>query len=71
MRIGAIKTELSVLNKSIDEWTKKAIDANDKDAEYQRLKDALTRTSTSYDKLAGRDQLDRRFQEPHPGKFPS
>ena len=51
VRIGAIKTELEVLDKSIDEWSKKAIDAGGKDAEYQRLKDAVNRTSNSYDKL--------------------
>jgi capsular exopolysaccharide synthesis family protein len=51
IRIGAIQTELQVLDKSIAEWTKKAIEAGDKDAEYQRLKDAVNRTSTSYDKL--------------------
>jgi capsular exopolysaccharide synthesis family protein len=51
VRIGAIQTELQVLGKGIDEWTKKALDAGDKEAEYQRLKDAVNRTSTSYDKL--------------------
>ena len=51
VRIGAIQTELQVLDKSIAEWTNKAIAAGDKDAEYQRLKDAVNRTSTSYDKL--------------------
>jgi len=51
VRIGAIKTELTVLDKSIAEWTQKALAAGDKDQEYQRLKDALTRTSNSYDKL--------------------
>jgi len=51
VRIGAIQTELQVLDKSIGEWTKKAMDAGDKDAEYQRLKDAVNRTSTDYDKL--------------------
>ena len=40
-----------MLDKSIAEWTKKASDAGQKDGEYQRLKDALNRTSTSYDKL--------------------
>jgi capsular exopolysaccharide synthesis family protein len=51
VRIGAIKTELEVLGKSVDEWTKKAIDAGQKDAEYQHLKDAVTLSSNSYDKL--------------------
>jgi capsular exopolysaccharide synthesis family protein len=51
VRIDAIKTELGVLDKSVTEWTKKALDAGEKDDEYQRLKDALNRTSTSYDKL--------------------
>ena len=51
VRIGAIQTELEVLDKSIDEWTKKAFDAGQKDNEYQRLKDNLNRTSASYDKL--------------------
>jgi capsular exopolysaccharide synthesis family protein len=51
VRIDAIKTELGVLDKSVGQWTKKALDAGEKDAEYQRLKDALNRTSTSYDKL--------------------
>ena len=51
VRIGAIKTELDVLQKSIDQWTQKALDAGSKDAEYQRLKEARDRTSASYDKL--------------------
>jgi len=53
VRIGAIKTELEVLNKSVDEWTQKALDAGDKDAEYQRIKEDLNRTSTDYEKLLG------------------
>jgi polysaccharide biosynthesis transport protein len=48
VRIGAIKTELQVLGKSVDEWTKKALDASDRDAEYQRLKDAVTQSNTDY-----------------------
>jgi capsular exopolysaccharide synthesis family protein len=51
VRIGAIKTELEVLDKSVNEWTQKALDAGSKDADYQRLKESLDRTSTSYDKL--------------------
>jgi capsular exopolysaccharide synthesis family protein len=51
VRIGAIQTELQVLDKSINEWTQKALDAGQKDAEYQQLKEALNRSSTSYDKL--------------------
>jgi capsular exopolysaccharide synthesis family protein len=51
VRIDAIKTELGVLDKSIAEWTKKAAAAGQMDGEYQRLKDSLNRTSTSYDKL--------------------
>ncbi|MGA3172073.1 MAG: polysaccharide biosynthesis tyrosine autokinase [Chthoniobacteraceae bacterium] len=51
VRIEAIKTELTVLGKSIDEWTKKALDANEKETEYQGLKGDLDRTSASYDKL--------------------
>jgi succinoglycan biosynthesis transport protein ExoP len=52
-RIGAIQANLSVLSKSIDEWTRKALVAGDKDQEYQRLKDALKRTSDTYDKVLG------------------
>jgi len=51
IRIGAIKTELEVLNKSIDEWTTKALASGEKSAEYQRLKEAYTRSADSYDKL--------------------
>jgi capsular exopolysaccharide synthesis family protein len=51
IRIGAIRTELEVLDKSVNEWTQKALDAGRKDAEYQQLKEALGRTSTSYDDL--------------------
>ena len=51
VRIGAIKTELEVLGKSINEWTQKALDAGDKNTQYQQLKEALDRSSTSYDKM--------------------
>jgi len=51
VRIAADKSDLQVLNKQIDSWTQKALDAGEKDSEYQRLKDALNRTSASYDKL--------------------
>jgi capsular exopolysaccharide synthesis family protein len=51
VRIEAIKTELGVLDKSIASWTQKALDAGQKESEYQRLKDELNRTSTLYDKL--------------------
>jgi capsular exopolysaccharide synthesis family protein len=51
VRIGAIQTELQVLDKSVAEWTQKALDAGAKDAQYQQLKEALTRTSNSYDEL--------------------
>jgi capsular exopolysaccharide synthesis family protein len=59
VRIGAIQAELGVLGKSVDEWTQKAFAASEKDNEYQRLKDAVNRTSTSYDKLvAAIDSID-------------
>jgi len=65
VRIGAIKTELEVLDKSVNEWTQKALDAGQKDAEYQRLKDALNRSSTSYDKLLGAiNQIDESKNTP-------
>jgi uncharacterized protein involved in exopolysaccharide biosynthesis len=51
VRIGAIQTELEVLDKSVNEWTQKALDSGRKDAEYQQLKEALNRVSTSYDSL--------------------
>jgi capsular exopolysaccharide synthesis family protein len=51
VRIDAIKSELGVLDKSIDDWTKKAFDAGQKEAEYQRLKDAVSRTNATRDKL--------------------
>jgi capsular exopolysaccharide synthesis family protein len=51
VRIGAIQTELEVLDKSVYEWSQKALDSGRKDAEYQQLKEALNRTSISYDKL--------------------
>jgi len=59
VRIGAITTDLEVLNKSIQDWTQKAFDADQKDQEYQRLKEAVNRTSTDYDKLlASINQID-------------
>lgn len=51
VRIGAIKAELDVLSSNIREWEQKALAASQKDAEYLQLKDALTRTSNSYDQL--------------------
>jgi capsular exopolysaccharide synthesis family protein len=51
VRIGAITTELEVMDKSVAEWTKKAVDADQKNKEYQQLKDAWNRSSTDYDKL--------------------
>jgi len=53
VRIGAIKTELEVLDKSVNEWTQKALDAGAKNDEYDRLKEDLNRASTSYDKVLG------------------
>ena len=65
VRIGAIKTELDVLDKTIAEWNTKALPASQKDAEYQRLKDALNRTTASYDKLVGLiDQMDMSRKAP-------
>jgi capsular exopolysaccharide synthesis family protein len=51
VRITAIQAELQVLDKSVAEWTQKALDAGAKDAQYQQLKEALNRTSVSYDRL--------------------
>lgn len=51
VRIDAIKTELGVLDKSVAEWTQKALAAGEKENEYQHLKDAYNRTSNNYDKL--------------------
>ncbi len=51
VRIDAIKTDLGVLDKSITDWTQKALDAGEKENEYQRLKDAYNRTSAEYDKV--------------------
>ena len=51
VRIEAIKTELGVLDKSVADWTRKALEAGGKQNEYQRLKDAYNRTCNSYDKL--------------------
>jgi succinoglycan biosynthesis transport protein ExoP len=60
VQIGAIKTELDVLGSKIKEWDQKASEASQKDAEYQRLKEALNRTSSNYDKLLGSVQdIDR------------
>jgi len=53
VRIGAIKTELEVLEKSVTEWTQKAQDAGGINSKYQQLKDALNRSSASYDKVLG------------------
>jgi succinoglycan biosynthesis transport protein ExoP len=59
VRIGAITTDLEVLDKSIQDWTKKAFDADQKDQEYQRLKETVNRTSTDYEKLlANINQID-------------
>jgi capsular exopolysaccharide synthesis family protein len=65
IRIAADKSNLEVLNKSIDSWTKKALDAGEKDSEYQRLKDDLNRTSATYDKLtAAMNSLDSSEKTP-------
>lgn len=52
-RISAIKAELAVLDTKIQEWEEKSNAASEKDAEYQRLKESLTRTNGLYEKLAG------------------
>src|SRR5882762_7874808 len=57
VRIGAIKTELDVLDKSITQWNTKALAASAKTAEYQRLKESLDQTGSSYDKL--RNSIDQ------------
>ena len=51
MRIGAINAELASLDTSIKDWNQKVMEASTKDAEYQRLKDAATRTNDLYEKL--------------------
>ena len=51
MRIDAIKADLASLDTSIKDWDGKVMEASTKDAEYQRLKDAATRTNSLYEKL--------------------
>ena len=51
MRIVAIKAEMESLDTSIKDWNTKVMEASTKDAEYQRLKDALARTNGLYEKL--------------------
>jgi capsular exopolysaccharide synthesis family protein len=50
-RIASIKAELGSLDASITTWESKVLEASRKDAEYQRLKDTLTRTQGLYEKL--------------------
>jgi capsular exopolysaccharide synthesis family protein len=65
VRINAIKTELGVLDRSIADWTQKALAAGQIANEYQRLKDALNRSSNSYDKLlAAINQIDMSKNQP-------
>lgn len=51
MRVAAIKAEMESLDTSIQDWNQKVMEASTKDAEYQRLKDATTRTNLLYEKL--------------------
>jgi capsular exopolysaccharide synthesis family protein len=51
IRIGEIKADLQVLDKTITDWTHKAMAAGEKENDYQRLKDDLNRTQNSYDRL--------------------
>lgn len=51
VRIGEIKTERQVLDKSIADWTQKAMAAGGKQSEHQRLKDDFNRAQLSYDQL--------------------
>ncbi len=68
VRIGAIKTELDVLAKSINEWTQKAQDAGLKNTQYQQLKEALEPHKHLVRQVAGRHQHHRCLEEhPRPG----
>jgi succinoglycan biosynthesis transport protein ExoP len=51
VRIAAIKTELGVLDKSVDEWTQKAESAGGMDAEYQQLKEGVKDATDYYTSL--------------------
>lgn len=50
-RLAAIRAELAGLENSIKTWEEKVLEASRKDAEYQRLQNAVTRTQTLYEKL--------------------
>jgi capsular exopolysaccharide synthesis family protein len=51
LRVKSLKVELVNLDASLKEWEEKALEANRKDAEYQRLTAQIQRTKESYDQL--------------------
>ena len=51
LRVKSLKAELVNLEASLKEWEEKALEANRKDAEYQRLTSQIQRTKESYDQL--------------------
>lgn len=50
-RIAAINAELASLDQSIKNWDERVLEASRKDAEYQRLNNAVQRTQDLYEKL--------------------
>ena len=50
-RLAAITAVLTSLETSIKTWEEKVLESSRKDAEYQRLQNAVTRTQTLYEKL--------------------
>jgi succinoglycan biosynthesis transport protein ExoP len=50
-RISSVRAELASLEESIKTWENKVLEASRKDAEYQRLQGAVTRTQGLYEKL--------------------
>ncbi|MES2310640.1 MAG: polysaccharide biosynthesis tyrosine autokinase [Verrucomicrobiota bacterium] len=51
LRVKSLRAELVNLDASLKEWEEKALEANRKDAEYQRLTAQIQRTKESYDQL--------------------
>ncbi len=51
LRVKSLKSELINLEESLKEWEEKGLEANRKDAEYQRLTSQIQRTKESYNQI--------------------